>query len=211
MLGCFGTSSNLAPAMDAFILRAGLTSSAQEIRIPKRQVAAAILHDYVMSSLVITITGCSQNDAITTMAALSCRSPILLFRTALARSSLRLNTTLAGASFENVPEHPHADIPSDGEVQSLEKMPGMRINLALLFNLAKSTDMIHLMHQELWSTLGRIYKIPVPYSAPFIITNNPADVEVLFRTDGETPYRSGLEMAEEFLEEKGLGKGLVLS
>lgn len=139
--------------------------------------------------------------------------PTLLVRAPLVRNSLRLSTTLAGVVSENASEHPRADLLSDSNVQPLEKMPGLPMNLSLFFRLARTptNNHVHLTHQDLWKTHGRIYKIPVPFSQPFIITNNPADVEVLFRTDGETPYRAGFETLEEFLEEKGLGKGLLTS
>ena len=134
-----------------------------------------------------------------------------LLRAPLVRNSLRLSTTLAGIGFESVPEPPRADLASDGKVQPLEKMPGLPMNLTLVFRLARTSSNIHLIHQELWKTYGRIYKIPIPFGQPFIMTNNPADVELLFRTDGETPYRAGFEILEEFFEEKGLGKGLLMS
>ena len=145
------------------------------------------------------------------MATICRRWPTILPRAPLVRTSFRLSTTLAGVRFENVPEHPHADLPSDSEVQPLGKMPGLSMSLPLLFRLARSPTNLHLMHQEIWKALGRIYKIPIPFGQPFIVTSSPADVEMLFRTDGETPYRAGFENLEEFFEEKGLGKGLLMS
>ena len=150
------------------------------------------------------------------MATICRRCPATLkihLRAPVVRSSLRLSTSLAGIGFENVPEDPrNAHLASDSsEVRPLEKMPGLALNPSLLFRLARTPNNLHLLHQEFWKALGRIYKIPIPFGQPFIITNNPADVEVLFRTDGETPYRAGFEGLEEFFEEAGLRKGLVLS
>ena len=134
-------------------------------------------------------------------------------RAPVVRSYRRLSTSLAGIGFENVPDDPrNAHLASDSsEVRPLEKMPGLALNPSLLFRLTRTPDNLHLLHQEFWKALGRIYKIPIPFGQPFIITNNPTDVEVLFRTDGETPYRAGFEGLEEFFEEAGLRKGLVLS
>ena len=150
------------------------------------------------------------------MATICRRCPATLkiqLRAPVVRSSLRLSTSLAGISFENVPDDPrNAHLANDSsEVRPLEKMPGLALNPPLLFRLARTPNNLHLLHQEFWKALGRIYKIPIPFGQPFIITNNPTDVEVLFRTDGETPYRAGFEGLEEFFEEAGLRKGLVLS
>ena len=150
------------------------------------------------------------------MATICRRCPATLkihLRAPVVRSYRRLNTSLAGIGFENVPEDPrNAHLARDSsEVRPLEKMPGLALNPYLLFQLVRTPNNLHLLHQEFWKALGRIYKIPIPYGQPFIITNNPTDVEVLFRTDGETPYRAGFEGLEEFFEEAGLRKGLVLS
>lgn len=154
------------------------------------------------------------------MATICCRCPVTLkihLRSPVVRSPLRTplrsSAYLAGIAFENVPEDPRrAHLSSDSsEVRPLESMPGLALNPSLLFRLARISSNLHLMHQEFWKALGRMYKIPVPFGQPYIITNNPADVEVLFRTDGETPYRAGFEGLEEFFEDAGLRKGLVLS
>ena len=122
-----------------------------------------------------------------------------------------MNASIAGDKFEEVTEHPSMNQFIHSDCQPLEKMPVNNLSLTVLIRLSKASNNLHLMHHDLWSTLGQIYMVPIPSAPPFVMTSNPADVEVLFRTEGETPYRAGFEMVEEFLEKKGLAKGMVMS
>ena len=127
-------------------------------------------------------------------------APLLVLR---RRSSSVTAGKLTESAYEGLTE--------GDSLKSVEDLPALGNKWRMLWKTAFPTDNFHEQALEASLAVGNVWRIPLPsfIQQHLVVTSCPEYVREMFRNEGVIPFRAGGEHLEDFMTEKGFGKGII--